>query len=261
MATMSSLNDDKVIILPPVSTQSSSGRCCRDMTESRSNQGLRMTALACGALLLMAVGARAQETAAARSREPIVGLPCEGCEAVFQGLPDSLSSAARIAPSNEPGEPLRIEGTVYDGSGRVVPGVIIYAYHTDARGIYPPDERFAGLFAYRHGRLRGWAKTDDRGRYRFDTIRPASYPERNTPAHIHMHVIEASRCTYYIESIQFDDDPLLSPDDRAAAREGRGGSGLVRPERDANDVWVVTRDILLGERVPGYSGCGRQDHQ
>ena len=30
-------------------------------------------------------------------REAVIGLPCEGCEAVFDGLPDSLASAARIA--------------------------------------------------------------------------------------------------------------------------------------------------------------------
>jgi protocatechuate 3,4-dioxygenase beta subunit len=205
------------------------------------------------ALLFACIGsAHAQNGLQTGGREPIIGLPCEGCEAVFEGLPDTFDSTARIAPLDQPGEPLRIEGTVYDGSGRPAPGVIVYAYHTDARGIYPRDERLRGSAAYRHGKLRAWVKTDDRGRYRFDTIRPASYPNRENPAHVHMHVIEPGCCTYYITSIHFEDDPLLSEEERDRVVTGRGGSGLVQLERDESAVWVARRDIVLGKGVPEY---------
>ena len=202
--------------------------------------------------LLSMGSAEAQNTPDSRARVPIVGLPCEGCEAVFEGLPDTLTNVARIAPEHEPGEPMRIEGTVYDQSGRAASGVIVYAYQTDSRGIYPRDERLIGQEAYRHGRLRNWVKTDDRGRYRFDTIRPASYPDTDIPAHVHLHVIEVGCCTYYIDSIHFEDDPYLSREERDSLVRGRGGSGLVRPEKDQSGVWVVTRDIVLGEGIPGY---------
>jgi hypothetical protein len=33
---------------------------------------------------------------------------------------------------------------------------------------------------------------------------------------------------------------------------GRGGSGVARPQPDAAGVQVVTRDIVLGERISGY---------
>ncbi len=186
------------------------------------------------------------------ARVPIIGLPCEGCEAVFEGLPANPGSVSRIAPPGEPGEALRIEGTVYDAAGRPARGVIVYAYHTDARGIYPPDERFRGKAAYRHGRLRGWATTDSLGRYRFETIRPGPYPGRDDAAHVHMHVIEPGCCTYYIASIRFTDDPLLTPESRAESVEGRGGSGLVKPEPGPGGVTVVRRDIYLGRGVPDY---------
>jgi hypothetical protein len=39
----------------------------------------------------------------------------------------------------------------------------------------------------------------------------------------------------------------------------RGGSGLVQPTRDENGVWVVARDIVLGEGVPGYPEDARRD--
>jgi protocatechuate 3,4-dioxygenase beta subunit len=152
---------------------------------------------------------------------------------------------------------MRIEGTVLDRAGRPAAGVIVYAYHTDATGEYPSDDRLRGDAA-RHGRLRGWAITDERGRYRFETIRPASYPDAVTPAHVHMHVIEVACCTYYIDSIRFDDDPRLTPDERERGSEGRGGPALVRPVRDGG-TWVVERDIILGEGVPGYPPAGDPD--
>ena len=213
--------------------------------------------------LVMPAGACAQEpppdpaVEEIRESTPVIGLPCEGCEGVFEGMPAEPGPVARIAPADEAGEPLRIEGTVYDPEGRPAHGVIVYAYHTDAEGVYPPAPDAEG-WAARHGRLRGWARTDERGRYRFDTIRPAGYPGRDAPQHVHMHVVEVGCCTYWIDSIHFLDDPRLGRDERE--QEGaRGGSGLVRPVRDQDGVWRVTRDIHLGRNVPGHPGSDAGD--
>jgi protocatechuate 3,4-dioxygenase beta subunit len=161
------------------------------------------------------------------------------------GLPERVESRARIAPAETPGEPLAIEGTVRSRDGEPVEGIIVYAYHTDSSGVYPRDET-------RHGRLRGWAQTDADGRYRFDTIRPGAYPGRTTPQHVHVHIIEPGKRTYYIDDIVFDDDPLLTVRRREQYRHGRGGNGLVYPERDAEGLWHVRRDITLGKGIPGY---------
>lgn len=226
---------------------------------------MRYLRLARALMFLLACGTCGQPhaTAGLTQREPIVGLPCEGCEAVFDGLPSVLSPRRRIAPSEEPGEPMRIEGTITARDDRPVSGVIVYAYHTDAAGRYPRGGPAVGEAARRHGRLRGWVATDARGRYRFDTIRPASYPDNATPAHVHMHVIEPGRCTYYIDSIHFDDDQRLSRQEREQLVTGRGGSGLVRPRRDSDGTWIVTRDIRLGEGVPEYPAArsGQDDAQ
>lgn len=206
-------------------------------------------------LLVLGLGCSGSPADAGRereAREPIVGLPCEGCEAVFEGLPTVLASSARIAPADEPGEPLTLEGTVRDRAGRAAPGVIVYAYHTDARGLYPPNERFRGQAAYRHGLLRGWTRSDESGHYRFDTIRPAAYPGRSTPEHVHMHVIEPGRCTYYIDNVLFDDDPLLTDAVRRSMVHGRAGGGVTHPVRDDAGRWRVLRDIVLGQAIPGY---------
>ena len=160
-------------------------------------------------------------------------------------MPESVEWQERIAPADARGEPLRIEGVVSDPQDRPAPGIIVYAYHTNAAGIYPPAST-------RHGRLRGWTRTDDMGRYHFDTIRPVAYPGRSIAQHVHMHVIEPGVATYRIASIVFSDDPLLTDTRRRQALDGRGGCGLVEPIRDEAGLWHVDRDIEFGKHVPGY---------
>lgn len=179
------------------------------------------------------------------AREPIIGGPCEGCENVFVGIPSKLQARTRIAGEDEPGERMIIEGTVRTLAGDPAEGIIVYAYHTDAGGMYPKAET-------RHGALRGWALTDEEGYFRFDTIRPGAYPGMTVAQHVHMHVIEPGRFTYYIASVHFDDDPLLTEAQRQRSQTARGGRGVVHPEKDAEGVWRVRRDITLGLNVPGY---------
>lgn len=194
--------------------------------------------LVAGALALLASIAAAREPA----REPVIG-GCDGCELAFEGMPEQPVTHSRIAPADEKGLPMLIEGVVRTAEGKPVPGIVIYAHHTNARGVYP------GLG--RHGNLRGWARTDSEGRYSFRTIRPEAYPRRTIPQHVHLQVIEPGRAVYYIDDVVFEDDPLLTPVQRAA-RENRGGNGIVNPRREGDGVWRVTRDIVLGANVPGY---------
>jgi protocatechuate 3,4-dioxygenase beta subunit len=216
--------------------------------------GLEKTMSRISSVIFIAFLACAAQPAAKASDEPVVGGRCEGCEAVFVGLPASLVAQARIAPADEPGEPLHIEGSVFDAQGEPREGVIVYAYQTDARGVYPPATQLEDRWARRHGRLRAWARSDAQGRYAFDSVRPGSYPESRVPQHIHMHVIEPGCATYYIDDIEFMDDPLNTPESAQQQARARGGSGLVRPEL-REGVWQVRRDIHLGRGIPGYPSC------
>jgi protocatechuate 3,4-dioxygenase beta subunit len=204
-----------------------------------------MKTLFLAAVLLIAVA----DTAAVK-HEPILNAPCDGCEWIFEGMPKSMEWSARIAPVNEPGEPMQINGVVRDKAGKPVEGIIVYAYHTNAKGIYPRSAEHPDV---RHGSLRGWARTDAAGRYRFDTIRPAGYPDTDIPVHIHMQVLEPGCCEYTIDEINFDDDPRLTAEKREQELHGMGGIGIVHTVRDARGVWQVTRDIVLGQNIRGYS--------
>jgi protocatechuate 3,4-dioxygenase beta subunit len=186
-------------------------------------------------------------TSHAPRTEVLVGGPCEGCELIFIDRPVRLASASRIAPPDEPGEPMVIDGVVRTATGAPVPGVVVYAYQTNARGIYPPSTT-------RHGTLRGFALSGSDGAYRFSTIRPASYPDTTVPQHVHMHVLEVGRCHYYIDDLVFTDDPLLTPAERTTHAQGRGGIGIATPTKH-DGTWQVRRDITLGAGIADHARC------
>jgi protocatechuate 3,4-dioxygenase beta subunit len=192
-----------------------------------------------------------------QDQPPVLG-QCDGCEAAYDGRPLHLTSQARLGSKDEPGERMRLHGVVYGVDGKPAEGIQIYAHQTDQSGNYPPLAG-VGVVASRHGRLRGWTVSDSEGRFRLDTVRPGGYPDSSLPQHIHLQVIEAGRCTYYLDDVEFADDPRrASQPDRAAPR---GGSGLTQPARSADGVWEVRREIHLGRNLPEYERCAKPERQ
>lgn len=180
--------------------------------------------------------------------ERVVGGPCEDCQLMFEGMPEKLSWDARLA--DESGEPMTISGTIFKSDGKTpAPGVVLYLYHTDVTGNYTPAPNQKD--ARRHGHLRGWMKTDESGKYQFTSIRPASYPSRNAPQHIHPIIKEPNTAPYWIDEYLFDDDPLLSQEEKNSQKK-RGGSGIIHLTKNSQGVWVGKRDIILGMNVPNY---------
>jgi protocatechuate 3,4-dioxygenase beta subunit len=187
---------------------------------------------------------------AQRETKPLVGGGCDGCEAIYDGIPTQLNWEARLAPASEPGEPMEVNGVIYQADAKTpAPDVILYLYHTDANGIYAPAPNATGV-ARRHGHLRGWIKTNAKGEYKFLTIKPASYPNANIPSHIHPIVKEPDKNEYWIDEYVFDNDPLLVERERSR-RQNRGGSGIIRLTKSGG-VWIAKRDITLGLNVPNY---------
>jgi len=87
----------------------------------------------------------------------------------------------KIAGNNEAGQRMIITGHVFGADGKPLGGVEMYAYHTDANGLYRLDDHYPEEPARLHGTL----VTAADGSYEIETIRPAPYPHRHIPAHIH----------------------------------------------------------------------------
>lgn len=85
-----------------------------------------------------------------------------------------------IAGPETPGERIRIEGVVYDGTGAPVKDVLLEVWQADAAGIYPhPEDPRQAQAA---PGFRGWGRviTDfDTGIWAFDTIKPGAVKGRN----------------------------------------------------------------------------------
>jgi protocatechuate 3,4-dioxygenase, beta subunit len=134
-----------------------------------------------------------------------------------------------------PGEPLGeriiVTGRVTDEDGHPVPNTLIEIWQTNSAGRYiherdqhpaPLDPNFTGA---------GRAMTDEKGGYRFVSIKPGAYPWRNhpnawRPAHIHFSLFGPSFLTRLVTQMYFPGDPLFPfdpifnsiPDERARAR-------------------------------------------
>lgn len=180
-----------------------------------------------------------------------VGGPCEGCEAILEYGSQKLSSTDTLPEFKTHDNPMLISGTVYQLDGVTpAPNVIIYAYHTNEKGIYPTKGDEKG-WARRHGYLRGWTKTDSKGQYAFYSFKPASYPSRTEAAHVHITVKEPDKNEYWIDAIEFEGDPLITPEKRGQKRQ-RGGSGIVSLSKNPDGLILCKRDIILGKNIPNY---------
>lgn len=139
-----------------------------------------------------------------------------------------------LVPTGEPGEPLIVEGRILTPGGPAA-GARLYVYQTDARGYYSADGRDE-----RNPRLQARLTTDEKGGYRFRTIRPGPYPQSGPPAHIHFEVTAGQGRTERFELV-FEGDPRLSASIREDART-RGFYAICRPAKES-DGTLLCRDI------------------
>jgi intradiol ring-cleaving dioxygenase-like protein len=162
-------------------------------------------------------------------------------EAAQRARPSVLSSTSRITGRDEPGQPLVVHGQILQSDGKPASNVIVFAYQTDASGVYAPKGDPGAPW-----RLKGWARTDASGRFEFSTIRPAPYPGHSIPAHIHLTAI-TDCCGRQFTDLMFEDDPLATPEYRLRF-ERAGEHGLYLPVRQEKGVQHVELTIKLRTR-------------
>jgi protocatechuate 3,4-dioxygenase, beta subunit len=181
----------------------------------------------------------------------IIGGPFENRELMYVGMPDSIGATDTSPGWTQNGQQLLITGTIFQQDGTTpAPNVVLYYYHTNINGLYAGKQGLNPK-AVRHGYIRGWVKSGANGEYAIYTVRPASYPNSNIEAHIHLSIKEPGIDNeYYIDEFVFDDDPLLT----AAKRKqlpNRGGSGILRPVKKGR-LQIAEHHIILGLHIPDY---------
>ena len=140
------------------------------------------------------------------------------------------------------GERIIVAGRVMDEDGRGVPNALVEIWQANAAGRYrhsrdrhaaPVDPNFLGA-----GRM----MSDDKGDYRFVSIKPGAYPWRNhhnawRPAHIHFSLFGPALVTRLVTQMYFPNDPLIPLDPIL--------NGI--PDADARERLVSSFDLSLTE--------------
>lgn len=200
-------------------------------------------------MILIFISCRSQSNT---ETERDVGGPCQDCEALLDyKMLNITPKSIDTLPGFRDNEPkIKLTGTVFQKDGKTpAENVLLYVYHVDRDGIYQPSDNPIG-WEKRHGQYRGWLKTGKDGKFTFYTFRPVPYPGVQEPEHIHIYIKEPNTIPYYIDSCLFESDPTLT-EERKQSEKNRGGSGIVRLEKE-NGIWTANRNIILGLNIPDY---------
>jgi protocatechuate 3,4-dioxygenase, beta subunit len=148
----------------------------------------------------------------------------------------------RTASGEAQGQRIIIAGRVLDQDGRPVPNTLLEIWQCNAAGRYrhERDQHDAPLDPNFHGV--GQVVTNEKGEYRYLTIRPGAYPWRNThnawrAAHIHYSIFGPAFVTRMITQMYFPGDPLLDADPIY----------LSIPDKQARERLISTYDPNLSE--------------
>lgn len=207
---------------------------------------LKKAAIAVSALPLLA-GCRS-ETAAQKAGDSILDIikrnAIQDPNGQWSGAisaPVDVSPKTELSNETDRGEPIKISGTVFQADGKTpAPNTLIYIYHTDFEGYYGRSSK-----EHRHGRYRGWMLTNKDGRYAFNTIKPAPYPENRFAAHIHMTVTTAKTREDWVDSILFEGDRLISAQERSRAGRKGGFNPILSFVNGDGGLLYATRNIQL----------------
>ena len=190
---------------------------------------------------------------------PLAGLGVAELSGLFARPSSALRDKAKapwnisIASASEPGEPLIISGTIYAPDGHTpLEGISLWVcLSTQTRnGPRTPKLSDVGGEA-RNTRLHGLMQTNREGRYEFRTIKPAPYPGRTNPAHVHAYVSGPGYPEYWIATFS-----LRRPFPGDASKFAGKGK-LLFSGRAARWLWRVrvhVRRCRCG-RWLGFLGC------
>ncbi len=146
------------------------------------------------------------------------------------------------------GDRIRIEGTVFDGDGKIIPDSMLEIWQADAQGRFndPQDKR-----ALPNAAFRGFGRcgTSDEGGYSFQTIKPGVVPgpgDKPQAPHILLAVYARGMTRQAQTRIYFDDEAAANATDPILALVPGDRRDTLIAKRDASAKGIVYRlDIHL----------------
>jgi protocatechuate 3,4-dioxygenase, alpha subunit len=153
-----------------------------------------------------------------------------------------------VADERTEGRLIRVEGSVLDGDGAVVPDAMIEIWQADARGVYrhPGDRRNGEV----NGGFIGFGRsgTDASGRYWFQTVKPGAVPSTTggTQApHLNVCVFARGLLDHLATRIYFEDEPSNETDEVLQTIEATRRATMIATRTGAGDEIVYEFDIVL----------------
>jgi protocatechuate 3,4-dioxygenase beta subunit len=162
---------------------------------------------------------------------------------IYDRAEDQLNNTDTIPDYRSKTNKLKLTGVIYQSDG-VTPAkdVILFIEQPDENGDF--DLRRAGEERYVFHR--SWVKTDEDGRYTFYTFVPGNDRRYNQMQQIFPIIKETSKPEVQLESLLFDEDPMLTKRCRKQlARNGNTARILTTKKEDG--LLVAVKDIVLPE--------------
>ncbi|WP_452224469.1 hypothetical protein [Lacinutrix chionoecetis] len=136
---------------------------------------------------------------------------------------------------------LKITGVIYKNDG-VTPAdnVLFYIEQANENGDFELKKKNEKRYVHH----RGWIKTDSNGRYTFFTFIPGNDRRYNQLKQIFPIIKAPSQAEYELESLLFEDDPLLTKLCRKRLIKKGDPSRILTPKL-TDGIFVVNKDFVL----------------
>ena len=145
----------------------------------------------------------------------------------------------KLASAGVPGQRVTLRGRVLDGDGQPVNDALVEIWQADSRGKYG-GKRFRGF---------GRSATDDKGEFRFHTIKPGRVPGldgKPQAPHILVVVFMRGQLKHLVSRIYFPDEPANARDAVLALVPKERRATLIA--RKTGKPGVLEWDVILQGR-------------
>ncbi|MFP4846718.1 hypothetical protein [Winogradskyella sp. PE311] len=160
---------------------------------------------------------------------------------IYDRAEDHLNNTDTIPDFRSKTNKLKLSGTIFQSDG-VTPAenVIVFIEQPDENGDF--DLRRSGDDRYVFHR--SWVKTDKDGKYTFYTFVPGNDRRYNRMQQIFPIIKEQSKNEVQLESLLFNDDPLLTKRCRKRLNK-KGDAKRILTTKKIEGILVAQKDIVL----------------